>query len=135
MTRLVLHELHSDKRAGELARLVESLVADGRRLVVWVADEGRRQIFDDWLWTFDPQSFVPHCLWQPSLGEVQDPVVLVGEHANPNRATVLVVGDELPSGEWAKGFDEVHDLIPPGSEGEERRTWWQRWQAAADGGA
>ena len=47
MTRLVLHDLQSDKRAGELARLIESLAAEGRRLVVWVADEGRRQI-----WTF-----------------------------------------------------------------------------------
>ena len=84
MTRVELHDLQSDKRAGELARLIETLAADGRRLIVWVADEGRRRIFDDWLWTFDKLSFVPHSVWQPSLGEVEDPVVLVGEPGNPN---------------------------------------------------
>ena len=132
MTRLILHDLQSDKRAGELARLIESLAADGHRLIVWVADEGRRQIFDDWLWTFDKLSFVPHALWQPSLGEVEDPVVLVGEPGNPNRATVLVVGDELPPGHWLRDFEEVHDLIPPGDGGGERRAWWERWSEGGE---
>ena len=132
MTRLVLHDLQSDKRAGELARLIESLAADGHRLIVWVADEGRRQIFDDWLWTFDKLSFVPHAIWQPSLGEVEDPVVLVGEPGNPNRATVLVIGDGLPPEDWAREFDEVHDLIAPGAEGDERRARWERWSEGGE---
>ena len=134
MARLELHELRTGKRAGELARLVEALAADGRRLVVWVADEGRRQIFDDFLWTFDRLAFVPHALWQPSLGEVGDPVVLLGEPANPNRATILVVGDGLPPADWARGFDEVHDLVPPGDEGEQRRGWWRQWSDDAGNG-
>lgn len=133
MTRLVLHDLPSDKRAGELARLIESLAADGLRLAVWVADEGRRSIFDDWLWTFEKRSFVPHASWQPALGEVDEPVVLLGEAANPNRATVLVVGDDLPPEDWARTFDEVHDLVPPGDEGAERRDWWARWGGDGEG--
>lgn len=94
-------------------------------MVVWVADEGRRQILDDYLWTFEKLAFVPHLLWGPELGEVEDPIVLVGEPANPNRASVLVVGDELPAEEWAGTFDEVHDFIPPGDEGEQRSLAWK----------
>jgi len=134
MPRLVLHDLQSDKRAGELARLIESLAADGRRLVVWVADDGRRTIFDDWLWTFDRLAFVPHAVWQPSLGEIDDPVALVGEPGNPNRGTVLVIGDDLPPEEWARGFEEIHDLIEPGPAGDERREWWERWRDTANAG-
>ena len=44
-------------------------------------------------------------------------MVLLGVEGNPNRATVLVVGDDLPPGDWARSFDEVHDLIPPGPGG------------------
>ncbi len=128
----MLHDLQSDKRAGELARLIESLAADRRRLIVWVADEGRRQVLDDWLWTFDKGSFVPHLVWQSAMGEVDDPVVLSGDEGNPNRATVLVVGDDLPPEDWARGFDEVHDLIPPGEEGSARRAWWRQWDENAD---
>jgi DNA polymerase-3 subunit chi len=131
MTRLVLHDLQSDKRAGELARLIESLAAAGHRLVVWVADEGRRQIFDDWLWTFDKGSFIPHIVWQTTMGEVDDPVVLSGEEGNPNRATVMVVGDDLPPGDWSRTFDEIHDFIPQGDDGNTRRSWWLQWEESA----
>ncbi|MFV2071966.1 MAG: DNA polymerase III subunit chi [Thermoanaerobaculales bacterium] len=134
MARLELHPLSSEKRAGELAALLERLHRARSRVVVWVADEGRRQILDDYLWTFRKLAFVPHVVWSPSLGEVEDPVALVGEASNPNRATVLVVGDDPPPGEWAATFEEVHDLIPPGSAGEERRSFWERWREDPDVG-
>ncbi len=124
MARLELHALPSEKRAGELAGLVERLHRSRTRVVVWVADEGRRQILDEYLWTYRKMAFVPHLLWSPELGDVEDPVVLVGEPANPNRAAVLVVGDKLPPEDWAATFDEVHDLIPPGPAGEERKALW-----------
>ncbi len=130
MAKLVLHDLRSDKRAGELVKLVEAMVADHRRVVIWVADEGRRQILDDYLWTFSKLSFVPHVVWQPSMAEVDEPVVLVGEPGNPNRADALVIGDDLPPEQWASEFDEVHDFIPPGDDGAQRRTWWQSWRDA-----
>lgn len=97
-------------------------------MVVWVADEGRRQILDEYLWTFQKLAFLPHVLWGPGLGEVEEAIVLVGEPANPNRATVLVVGDDPPSGGWAATFDEVHDLIAPGESGERRTQFWERWK-------
>ncbi len=128
VTRLELHPLASDKRAKDLAQLLDRLQRGGVRVVVWVADEGRRQILDDYLWTYEKLAFVPHLLWSPQLGEVADPVVLVGEPANPNRATVLIVGDELPPGKWAAEFAEVHDLIGPGEDGERRRAFWERWR-------
>ncbi len=129
MARLELHELKTDKRAGELAALLSRLHASRERLVVWVADEGRRQILDDYLWTFQKLAFLPHALWAPELGEVEEPVALVGEPMNPNGASILVVGDDPPPGAWAATFDEVHDLIPPGEAGERRTEFWERWKA------
>ena len=128
VAHLELHTLRSEKRAGELAVLLERLHRARARVVIWVADEGRRQIFDDYLWTYQKLAFLPHVLWSPQLGEVEDAIVLVGEPANPNRATVLVVGDDPPPGPWAATFDEVHDLLAPGPVGEERRMFWERWQ-------
>jgi DNA polymerase IIIc chi subunit len=128
MARLELHDLKSDKRAGELTALLSRLYEEHARVVVWVADEGRRQILDDYLWTFQKLAFLPHALWGPELGEVEDAIVLVGEPVNPNQATVLVVGDDPPPGAWAATFDEVHDLIAPGDVGERRRSFWDRWQ-------
>ncbi len=127
-SRLHLHRLSGDKRAGVLVKLLERLHRERRKVVVWVADEGRRQILDDYLWTFEKLAFVPHLSWAPALGEVEDPIVLVGEPVNPNRAEVLVVGDELPPGPWAAGFAEVHDLVPAGAQGDQREAHWRRWE-------
>ena len=133
MARLELHQLKTEKRAGELTALLSKLYESRTRVVVWVADEGRRQILDDYLWTFQKLAFLPHVLWGPNLGEVEEAIALVGEPTNPNRATVLVVGDEPPPGAWAATFDEVHDLIAPGEGGEERRSFWDRWQSDPEG--
>lgn len=134
MAQLELHELNTEKRAGELAALLIQLYEARVKVVVWVADEGRRQILDDYLWTFQKLTFLPHILWGPNLGEVEEAIVLVGEPVNPNQATVLVVGDDPPPGDWAATFDEVHDLIAPGQGGEERRCFWDGWQNPPDGG-
>jgi DNA polymerase-3 subunit chi len=134
MPRLELHALSGTKRAGELARLVEALYKQRRRLVVWVADEGRLQILDDYLWTFRKLSFVPHSVWSDSLGDVEDPVVLLSSPGNPNGAEVLVVGDEPPPEDFAASFQEIHDLIAAGEEGEKRREFWRGFSERHGGG-
>ena len=128
VANIELHDLRSPKRAKQLAALLADLHEQGARVVVWVADEGRRQILDDYLWTFEKLSFVPHVLWSPALGDVDDPIVLVGEEVNPNRASMLVVGDELPGGPWAATFDVVHDLVGADEQGAARREFWDRWR-------
>ena len=127
--------MSGSKRAGQLARLIDELYSAGRRVVVWVEDEGRRQALDDFLWTSHKLGFVPHTMWAPSMGDVSDPVVLVGEPANPNGARVLVVADEPPVGDWLSDFEEIHDLVPDGPEGASRTASWERWRAEHDGGA
>ena len=107
---------------------MEKLYKQRRRIVVWVGDQGRLQILDDYLWTFRRLSFVPHAVWSPELGDLDEPVVLVAEPANPNRADVMVVGDDPPPGEWAATFDEVHDLVSSGEDGDERRQFWRQWR-------
>ena len=129
MAHLELHQLKTEKRAGELTALLSRLYESRARVVVWVADDGRRQILDDYLWTYQKLAFLPHLLWGPELGEVDEPIVLVGEPANPNHASVIVVGDDPPPGAWAATFDEVHDLIAPGESGERRTEFWERWKA------
>ena len=125
MVRLILHPLPGEKRAGKLVQTIEELYTGGRKLVVWVADENRRQILDEYLWTFRKLSFVPHAVWTRQPDMPAEPVVLTGEPVNPPGADVLVVGDDLPPIEWAQGFDEIHDFVPPGPPGEERTHLWR----------
>ena len=129
MARLNLHELSGEKRAGELARLVESLYRARKRVVVWVEDQGRLKILDDYLWTYHKLAFLPHRVWQGGPVPDDEPILLVSEPAEMGQHEVMVVGDGLPPGQWAAGFQEVHDLIPPGDAGSDRREFWDRWRA------
>ncbi|MCP4895569.1 MAG: DNA polymerase III subunit chi [bacterium] len=125
--KLVLHDLPGSKRVGELIKVLEELYHKRVPVVVWVDDEGRRQILDDYLWTYSRLGFLPHSVWAASMGVVDDPVVLVGEEGTPNGAKVLVVGDGFPPLNWAGSFETVHDFIPPGEEGEKRRDLWHQF--------
>ncbi len=130
MTRVMTHALPSPKRAGLVVREVERLYSEGRKTIVWVADDRLRNVLDEYLWTYEQLAFIPHIVWTEGMGEVMDPVVLVAREANPNGAEALVVADELPPEDWVSTFDEVHDFIPPGDEGIEREAWWTRWREA-----
>lgn len=127
MAALALHRIPSAKRAGEIAALLVSLHRDRKRAVVWVEDEERARLLDEFLWTFDKLSFLPHAVSTASADVADEPVVVVSTQENPNSATVLVVADGLPPLDWAAGFDEVHDLLPPGPAGDERRRFWADW--------
>ena len=127
MSRLHLHTLPGEKRAAEVANLLAKLFSARRRAVVWVEDEGRAKILDDYLWTFGKHTFLPHAVAAAGVDVSQEPVVVLSEPANPNGADVLVVADGLPPLDWAAEFAEVHDLLPPGSPGEERRSHWDGW--------
>lgn len=128
MTRVMTHPLPGEKRAGLVVREIQRLYGEGRRTVVWVEDDRLRTVLDEYLWTFEQLAFIPHIAWDPTMGDVPDPVVLIGSPSNPNGAEALVVADDLPPAEWIGTFDEVHDFIPPGEPGEERAAWWQRWR-------
>ncbi len=134
MARLELHPLPGAKRAAEVADLVARLHGERRRVVIWVSDDGRMRILDDFLWTSDKLAFLPHAVWAEGADVADEPVVLVCRPANPNRAEVLVVGDGLPPLDWAAGFDEVHDLVAPGEPGEERRAYWKQLSPSGPNG-
>jgi DNA polymerase IIIc chi subunit len=134
VTRLELHSLPGAKRAAEVAELVARLHGERRRVVVWVSDEGRLRILDDFLWTADKLAFLPHAVWAEGVDMADEPVVLVCRPVNPNRAAVLVVGDGLPPLGWAAGFDEVHDLVAPDAAGDERRAHWRQLPQGGPGG-
>jgi DNA polymerase IIIc chi subunit len=123
--KVVLHRLAGTKKAHEACRLVERLYQKGERVAVFLSDSGRAAVLDEYLWTFAQHSFVPHVLWD-GQGEVEDPVVVVaGTIANPNAASVLVIGDRIADPREAAGFAEVHDFVTAAPEDEGKGKLWE----------
>jgi len=122
---VTLHRLSGSKKALEACRLAEALYRSGARVVVFLADRGRAAVLDEYLWTFAQNSFVPHALWDGS-GAPEEPVVIVsGSLANPNSATVLLIGDRLEAPDSARGWGEIHDFVTGAAEDEGKKAAWE----------
>jgi len=130
-----------------LPQLAERVLAGGGRLLVVHGDEERLVALDRWLWTFTPESFLPHAR-SGRDDDAAQPVLLSGTPEPANGARNLLVAD----GRWrdeALGFERTFHLFDEEAvdaaraawrglanrEGVERRYWRQdeagRWEQAA----
>lgn len=129
-----------------LPRIAERVLAQGERLLVVTADEAQRVALDRLLWTYAPDSFLPHA--QAGAGDEGAQPVLIApaiEPANGARNVALVDGlwrDEAIGFERAfHFFDEDRIVEARGAwkalaqqPGVERRYWKQTvsgWEQAA----
>ncbi len=96
-----------------LPRLLQQLLARGERVFLKCADAETAETLDRFLWTFDPDSFLPH--GRVGEGRESDQPVLIGWQDTPpaNSATVAVVvaPAELPAVPVARCFRRIAYLF------------------------
>ena len=130
-----------------LPRIAERVVAGGDRLLVVAEEAERREALDRVLWSYAPDSFLPHA---QAGGEADaDQPVLIAAAPEPANGARMVA---LVDGVWrdeALGFDRAFHFFDDlsldaaraawrglaGRDGVERRYWKQveggRWEQAA----
>lgn len=130
-----------------LPQIAEKVVASGARLLVVAAEAEARVAIDRMLWSYAPDSFLPHA--QLGAGDDRRQPVLIAPDVNAANGARCIA---LTDGQWrdeALDFDRAFhffddDAIRPareawkalaGREGVERRYWKQneagRWEQAA----
>jgi DNA polymerase-3 subunit chi len=90
-----------------LPQLLEKVASSGQRAVVMAASEDRVEALADLLWTYNPNSWLPHGTRKD--GSADEQTVWLTEHEeNPNNAGVLVLTDGMRSsrmGSFARCLD------------------------------
>ncbi len=128
MARIILHRLAGEKKARDACRLVERLYLAGRRVVVWLADERKAKMFDEYLWTFADESFVPHALSPDAASAIEEPVIVTTGALGSVKGALSLVLLDLPEDVAALArFEDVHDFVTT-SEGHARRV--EGWRSA-----
>ena len=96
-SRLIMTEIgfyHTTSSTVELVlpKLLEKVVASGKRAVLRVGSEVRVKLFNTILWTYEQDSFLPHgtCLEGHSDNH---PIWITHSVENPNGSQVLIVLD------------------------------------------
>ncbi len=111
--RVTFYDLPPQGRWPEVARLAEAAWRKETRLLILCGDPAEARAFDDFLWTFREDAFVPHELAPSGGAPLADPdarIVIVTEEATPIKASVLV---QLSPGSmaFAESFRSVIDLV------------------------
>lgn len=104
-----------------LPQIAAKVVETGQRLLIVSADAQQRRRIDQLLWTFRPDSFLPHA--QAGAGDDSLQPVLIGEAVAPGNGARHVA---LIDGEWrdeALTFDRAFHFFGEDSIGAARIAW------------
>lgn len=109
MTEVRFYHLQRQTLEQALPKILEKVLERNWRAVVLAASAERVDALNQLLWTYDPNSFLPHGAARDGFAD-QQPIWLTAEDENPNAATVLVAVDGSVS-ERIDQYDLVCDLF------------------------
>lgn len=96
MTEIRFYHLTSKTLDQALPEILTKALSGERRVVVKTGDEKQLPRLNEHLWTFDPNSFLPHGTEKDGFAADQ-PVFLTSKDENPNSADVLILTDGATS--------------------------------------
>lgn len=91
MTEVRFYHLQRQSQEQVLPMLLSKALERGHKIIVKMADAAAVEKMNEHLWTFNPNSFLPHGSAKDGNAEMQ-PVWLTAEDENPSGADVLIVG-------------------------------------------
>jgi DNA polymerase III subunit chi len=129
MTQIGFYHLMRLPLEQALPKLLDKALAAGYRAVVLAGSAERVESLNDRLWTFEPDSWLPHGSARDGEAEMQ-PIWLTHADENPNQATILVMCDGAESakvGDFARCLDLFDGNDPEAVQAARER--WKRWKA------
>lgn len=109
MTEILFYHLEQKPVEAVLPVLLEKTLERGWRAMVQCANPGKIHALDEALWTFRPESFLPHMVLsdQMDLDELAEmPVLIADNDENPNSAQIrFFVEGAVP--ENPEGYERV----------------------------
>jgi DNA polymerase-3 subunit chi len=129
MTRIDFHVNAADK-LGYGCRLVRKIYRAGQRVVVCCDDPERLDAFDEALWIFSPQEFIPHVRADDPLAAETPVVLTVAADSLPWHDVLVNIGSATPAG-FAR-FERLIELV--GADDPDRGLGRQRWKFYRDRG-
>ncbi len=129
MTEIRFYHLQRQSLEDVLPALLEKVRERGHRIVVQAGSPERIKALDGLLWTYRPESFLPHGSAATGMEEDQ-PIWLTATEECPNRADALILVDRAAAdvGRYAiccEVFDGLDDAALAAA-----RTRWAQYKAA-----
>lgn len=131
MTEVSFYHLERTALEAALPRILDKALAAGLRTVVVAGSDERVAALNSALWTYDPNSFLPHGSAEDGPAANQ-PIYLTTEEENPNGASVLAIVDGVEIQDITS-FTRVLDLFD-GHDADAVQAARTRWKTLSDAG-
>jgi len=91
-------------------RLAEKAIAMGRHIVIFVNDKSHGESISHYLWSFKPESFIPHSLANDKTTQCNDKVIIAWEDPDDTFHDVLInLKHEMPTN--FSRFSKVAEIV------------------------
>jgi DNA polymerase-3 subunit chi len=130
MTEVRFYHLQRANLDRVLPVMLSRVLERGQRAVVQLGSQERLDALNDWLWSYDAGSFLPH--GGPAEGHpAEQPVWLTLEEERPNGGEVLFLADGAESAKTAE-FELVAELFDGNDEAavSAARSRWKTYKDA-----
>ncbi len=127
MTAISFYHLQRSGLEAALPKLLEKVLENGLRALVVAGSDERVEALNAALWTYDPQSFLPHGGPQDGAPEDQPILLTTDPDSNPNRAGVMVQVDGVSTNDFSR-FERVIDVFD-GNDGAALAAALERWKS------
>ncbi len=90
MTEIRFYHLQRQSEQQVLPSLLSKALSNGHKIIVKCANDADKEKLNEYLWTYKPDSFLPHGSSKDGNAQVQ-PIWLTAQDENPNGADVLIL--------------------------------------------
>lgn len=129
MTTTQFYHLTATPLERALPKLLEKIYAGGYRTLLVAESDERAEQLSQLLWTYDPDSFLPHGSSKDGHAELQ-PILLSADHVPANGTTLLFITDGRA---MAGDFERVVDMFD-GNDASATQAARTRWKAYKEAG-
>jgi DNA polymerase-3 subunit chi len=125
MTEITFVEVTASRMEMQACEIAEHTYAQGERLQIIALDEEQAVRLDDLLWTYKPDTFVPHGLWKSMDNDSDQPVLITTRKEPVPGIASLLTMDYCPV-EMVQQFSQViHVVVVDNQERlEASRRYW-----------
>lgn len=131
MTEVRFYHLLTQPLERALPAILGKVLSTDRRAVVRFSDDKQVKYYNDTLWTYDPNGFLPHGSKADGHTDKQ-PVFLTAEAENPNGSEVLVLCHQQTVPENIAEFSLCCDFLDGQDDGavQDARARWKLYKEA-----
>ena len=131
--RIDFYHLEKTSLDNALPMLLEKAFESGQRVLIKVDMAERADYLNTLLWTYKPDSFLPHGVEKDGNAENQPIFITHKDKFNPNKAALVVLVDNVPV-PMDEGFTRALYFFD-GSNPDSLQIARKEWQRVSDAGA